>query len=264
MVSNAIFDFPVDEEHAKQSIALDQETPAPPNEGEVVRRLFTIRAADSFGQRSSANILVNRMYATRGYQTGALTKAQASNRITLVAGEGDTVFGTMTIGFDCPHGLLVDELFRDETDPLRQAGRQLCEFTKFAVDRAVDSAVKSKRMLASLFHVAYIIVHRLNGFDNLMIEVNPRHVRYYERMLGFEVKGSQRMNPRVNAPAVLMSLSLEHGREMIAEFAGRPDLASSEKSLYPFFISPAEEAGIINRLQPNSGAIAPAGPETSS
>lgn len=260
MVSTAIFDFPVDEEHPLQSIALGHETPVPPNEGEVVRRLFTIRAADSFGQRSTANILVNRMYATRGYQTGALAKAQASNRITLIAGEGDTVFGTMTIGFDCPQGLLVDELFRDETDPLRQAGRQLCEFTKFAV----DSAVKSKRILASLFHVAYIIVHRLNGFDNLMIEVNPRHVRYYERMLGFEVKGPQRMNPRVNAPAVLMSLALENGREMIAAFAGRPDLASTEKSLYPYFISPAEEAGIINRLQLSVASIAPAGPETSS
>ena len=42
-------------------------------------------------------------------------------------------------------------------------------------------------MIAALFHVAYIIAHRLRGFDALVMEVNPRHVRYYERMLGARV-----------------------------------------------------------------------------
>ena len=43
-----------------------------------------------------------------------------------------------------------------------------------------------------------------HSFDYVVIEVNPRHVRYYERMLGFEVIGPERMNPRVEAPAVLL------------------------------------------------------------
>ena len=38
------------------------------------------------------------------------------------------------------------------------AGRDVCEFTKLAV----DNMLKSRLMLASLFHVAYIIAHRVN------------------------------------------------------------------------------------------------------
>jgi hypothetical protein len=97
--------------------------------------------------------------------------------------------------------------------------------------------------------VAYIIAHRLNGFHNLVIEVNPRHVMYYRRLLGFQILGPERLNRRVNAPAVLLSLELAHAYEQIARFGGRPELAATERSLYPYFFSPAEEAGIINRIK---------------
>ena len=244
MFTQTIVEVPVNHNLGLKSILTDTDPAPPVPDGTITRRLFTIRAADSLGQRSLANILVNRMYATRGYHTNSLLKAANSNRITLIAGEGDAVIGTMTIGFDSPEGLLVDELFRAETDALRAVGRGLCEFTKLAM----DGVVKSKRVLASLFHVAYIIAHRLNDFDNLMIEVNPRHVLYYQRMLGFEVLGPERLNQRVNAPAVLLSLDLSHARREIEEFGGRQDLASREKSLYPYFFSPGEEGGIIKRL----------------
>lgn len=245
MLTNTIVEVPVDPNHVLHPILLEEEPAAAMPPSAVGRRLFTIRAADSFGHRSEANILVNRMYATRGYHTNSLLKDPSANRITLIAGEADAIIGTLTIGFDCLEGLFVDELFRAETDALRQAGREICEFTKLAV----DGVVKSKRVLASLFHVAYAIAYRLNGIDNLMIEVNPRHTRYYERMLGFEIKGPPRLNCRVNAPAVLMSLELSHACREIEKFGGRPELAAAEKSLYPYFFSPAEEAGIVNRIK---------------
>ena len=91
----------------------------------------------------------------------------------------------ISVGFDSPIGLLCDELYLDEINVLRDAGRKVCEFTKLAM----DSVVHSKRVLAALFHVAYIYAHRIKGFHHLLIEVNPRHVRYYEKMLGFRVSG---------------------------------------------------------------------------
>src|SRR5207248_5108165 len=132
--------------------------------------------------------------ATRGYRTNGLPAAPVPNRITLTACEQDDVMGTITVGLDSSAGLFVDELFRDEVDALRRDGRTVCEFTKLAM----DSVVRSRRVLASLFHVAYIYARRLNLFHDLLIEVNPRHVRYYERMLGFAVKSAERLNPRVN------------------------------------------------------------------
>jgi hypothetical protein len=211
------------------------------------RRLFKIRAANSEGHRSSANILVSRMYAWRGYQTTSspVGYGDAENRITLVAvGDNETI-GTISIGFDSPEGLFVDDLFADEVNALRHEGRTICEFTKLAM----DSIVKSKRVLASLFHVAYIYAHRLQKHDSLLIEVNPRHVRYYEKMLGFRAVGPERLNRRVNAPAVLMCLDFSHARAQINRFGGNPHTADVERSLYPFFFSVAEEAGIVGRLK---------------
>jgi hypothetical protein len=215
---------------------------------DAAHRLFKIRTANSEGHRTSANILVSRRYAWRGYQTSTISpmrRVDDSNRITLVAVGHDETIGTITIGFDSPDGLFVDDLFPTEVEALRRNGRSICEFTKLAM----DSLVRSKRVLASLFHVAYIYAHRLKGFDSLLIEVNPRHVRYYERMLGFEVMASERLNSRVNAPAVLMCLDFSHAHDQISRFGGNPSAADVERSLYPYFFSIREEAGIVGRLR---------------
>ena len=206
-------------------------------------RVVTLRAADTGGHRSAANILVHRMYAPRGYKTSTETPPPALNVVTLIAcDEGETI-GTISISLDTPSGLLADDLFRAELDALRAQGRRLCEFTKLAMDHVV----KSKRVLASLFHAAYIWSHLRLGFHDVVIEVNPRHVRYYERMLGFVVTGPERLNRRVDAPAVLMRLDFNHARVQIERFAGKP-VPSGERSLYPHFFSSKEEAGIAARL----------------
>lgn len=232
--------------HTLRSILLDEAAPSRNAPDEVGRRLYTIRAADSDGHRSSAHILVNRMYTWRGYVTSrSVVQAHNRNCITLVANdEHDLAVGTITIGFDNANGMLVDELFHDEAQFLRRDRVVLCEFTKLAI----DGAVRSKRVLASLFHVAFIYAREIHCCDRILIEVNPRHVRYYERMLGFEVRGPERLNQRVNAPAVLLSLELSHARAQIDRFGGRADLVAVERSLYPYFFSPAEEAGIVHRL----------------
>jgi len=209
------------------------------------RRLFKIRTASSSGERSSASILIKRMYATRGYDAPSLPPFEQANVVTLLATEGDMTIGTLSVGFDSAYGLLADDLFRDEIDDLRMCGRRVCEFTKLAMDQVV----KSKRVLAYLFHTAYIWAHRLRGFDDLLIEVNPRHVRYYEKMLGFSIMGPERLNRRVNAPAVLLRLNLDEAHAQIGRFGGKPHLASNERSLYPYFFSIQQEAGIVGRMR---------------
>jgi hypothetical protein len=190
------------------------------------------------------------MYAWRGYQNGALPEDDRADRITLIATDHDhdATIGTITIGFDGPDGLLVDDLFRDKTDPLRQSGALLCEFIKLAI----DGVVRSKRVLASLFHVAFIYAHEVKGFDKIMIEVHPRHVRFYERMLGFEVFATERLNRRVGAPAVLLGLDLEYVHQQIGKFSGGAEaagIANTGRSLYPYCFSSKEEAGIAGRLR---------------
>ena len=245
MLTDTIIAAPFEAARRLRSLTVGSAHTAVPSEMDVEQRLFKIRAADTGGRRSSANILVSRMYAWRGYQTGGLPSHDDLDRVTLIAADHEQTIGTISIGFDGDNGLLVDDLFAEEVVALRLAGRTVCEFTKLAV----DGLVRSKRVLASLFHVAYIYAHRLRNCHDLLIEVNPRHVRFYEQMLGFTVRGAERLNHRVNAPAVLMRLEFAYAHEQIARFSGWTGNAAVERSLYPYFFSVAEEAGIVGRLQ---------------
>lgn len=244
MEGDTIIGVPFESPHPLQSLLPELQAGASVDDEDLSQRLFKIRNADSSGRRSSASVLIQRRYASRGYLTAELPEQATPQRITLVASDKEVIIGTITIGFDSQAGLNVDETFADEVTLLRQEQRQICEFTKLAV----DSVSRSKRVLASLFHVAYIYARRLMDYDCLLIEVNPRHVRFYQAMLGFRVLSEQRLNPRVNAPAVLMCLDFDYVQEQIAELGGQPQLSLEKRSLYPFFLSIAEEANIVGRL----------------
>ena len=207
-------------------------------------QLFKIRFADSDGRRRSASFLVQRRYAWRGYRIET-SSATHPSRVTLSAYDGDEVVATISIGQDSAIGLFVDALFGHELKSLRARGARVCEFTKLAI----DEMIKSKQVLAALFHTAYIQARRIGACTDLVVEVNPRHVRFYERMLGFRVFGSTRADPRVQAPATLLHLDLRHAEAQIAKFGGRPELAAQVRSLYPFFLSSNEEIGIERSLR---------------
>ena len=212
----------------------------------INRRSFRIRPADDHGRRTAASMLIDKMYSRRGYETGFLQADSHPNRITLVASDDDNdTLGTLSLGLDSSAGLLVDEMYCDEVDALRAQGRSVCELTKLAVDQAQGS----KRVLASLFHIAYIYGRILNQVTDVFIEVNPRHAPFYRRMLGFRQCGEIRTCPRVNAPAVLLRLELDHVDAQIQALGGQAEVGSAERSLYPYFFSKREEAGIARRLR---------------
>ena len=83
----------------------------------------------------------------------------------------------------------------------------------------------------------------------LLIEVNPRHVPFYRRALGFEPIGPERTNRKVNAPAVLLCASFESIAAGLKRFSGKHLEFPHERSLFPYGFSPREEAGILQRLK---------------
>ncbi len=214
-------------------------------QGRAEGRPFTIRGADSAGQRSSANVLIRRRYAWRGYDAASLPPEQMNDRITLTATDRSVTMGTITVGFGGNEKLHAEDTFPEEIASLHGAGKRVCEFTKLAI----DTQESSRHVLASLFHVAYLLAHRIRGYDTLIGEVNPRHVAYYRRQLGSTILGSERTNASVNAPAVLLSLDLHYMGEQIARLGGQSGTPMKEtRTLYPLFFSQAEETGIIGRL----------------
>ena len=74
--------------------------------------------------------------------------------------------GTLTIGLDSPSGLLVDQLYQGEIDLPRASGAEVCEFTKLTV----GDAMRSRRLLATLFQLAYVFAHRIHGATDVVIE----------------------------------------------------------------------------------------------
>lgn len=206
--------------------------------------MFKIRLATSKDRRESASLLIQKMYSWRGYDTGMPAAHANPNRITLVANQGEVVIGTLSIGFDSPAGLLADEMYKAEIDALRAQGQQVGELIKLAVDRDLHSM----QVLAALFHLAYIYGRNIHNLTDAVIEVNPRHVGFYKMMLGFERLGEEKMCQRANAPAVLLRLQADFITHQVQKFGGMGDKAHGERSLYPYFFSPDEEAGITHRL----------------
>lgn len=203
---------------------------------------FKVRLATSDDRRKSASLLIEKMYSWRGYDADALSRDP--NKITLVAYQTDQVVGTLTLGLDSPAGMVVDQLYKSEADQLRAAGRKLCDITRLAIDQDI----KSKSVLAALFHLSFIYGHSIHGATDFLIEVNPRHVLFYQRMLGFAPFGEERICPRVNAPAVLLRLDLTHADEQIVKYGGMGATVTGVRSIYPYFFSREDELGITQRL----------------
>lgn len=212
---------------------------------------FKIRLAKTRGFQRDAGGLVGRRYADRGYLIPQAT--QDPHLFTFLAYDEGQLVGTVGVRMDSEHGLSADQLYADELNEFRDNDCPLCEFTRLAVD--VKSA--SKAVLAGLFHTAYMYALILQGAKFGVIEVNPRHVPFYRRSLGFEPMGPERNNARVNAPAVLMRISFDMVKEKVAKFGGKPELAATEKMLYPYFFSLQEEAGILERLRELNAAAKP-------
>jgi hypothetical protein len=204
-----------------------------------------ICAADNPHFRRVARALVGQRYAQRGYLTNACANDGEQHLLTLSAMADQHTVGTLGIRFDSRSGLNADSVFSAEVEALRVRGLELCEFTQLALD--VD--VPSKKVLAALFHTAYIHAHFLQGAQMLVIEVNPRHVAYYRRMLGFKVCSEARLNTRVQAPAVLLSLDFSFVESQVQRFGGQPAMASVARTLYPFFFSPSEESQMVADLR---------------
>ena len=199
------------------------------------------------GLEGDARDLVERRYADRGLR---VTREHYSSRkqdddIVCTARTGDSILGTLSVRFDGAGGLHADLLFGAELAEWRADGVKLCEFGGLAVDKHSHDP---KGVLAQIFHLGYLHAHRRAGCGRLVIEVNPRHVPFYRRWLGLVPFTAPRHNPRVHAPAVLMSLDLAEAREQIALWGGHPELASTARSLYPLFWSAATEATMLARL----------------
>lgn len=204
---------------------------------------FKIRIARRAGGRRHSGNLVEKRYASRGYATPVA--APDPHLFTFSAYDEGVLVGTVGVRTDSADGLSADRLYKQEIDSLRNSSCRVCEFTRLAVDKTVAS----KPVLAGLFHTAYLYAALLQGCTHAVIEVNPRHVTFYRKALGFVPIGVERLNERVNAPAILLAVPFQEIADGLRKYAGQPGAPGAGRSLFPYGFAKDEEAGVLNRLR---------------
>lgn len=166
-----------------------------------------VTPAVTYYQHRACSALVRRMYAWRGYRLSPpRQRIEDPNHATLGAWREGELVGTLTASRDSSAGLLADNLYAKELAGLRRPSRILCEVTRLAV----DVETHDPQLLKSLFRSSYQYIRAIFGVTDTVIEVNPRHAAYYQRVFGFTQIGAIRTCPRVNAPAVLLHRSLNN------------------------------------------------------
>jgi hypothetical protein len=218
------------------------------------REDFQIRLAEP-GATEESDALIYRMYTQRGYKLSSPAAAlQATNEITFQACRDLTVFGTLSVRFDSDRGLGADALYQEHIDEYRNDGARVAELTRLAVDPEFGS----KEVLGGLFHLAYVFCGPVRRIDDVFIEVNPRHVPFYRRMLDFTAIGECKICPRVEAPAVLMHVKVAYVGAQAAQCGGQHGVAS--RSLYPYFCPRWEEEAVKRRVAELTGTEHPGTP----
>ena len=132
---------------------------------------------------------------------------------------------------------------------MRTRGCRLAEVTRLAID---DSCPVAKNLLLHLFNQCYIFARLVRGYSDLVVEVNPRHVAYYQRIIRFQQAGPQRSCSRVQgAPAVLLHLNLSEIEATVKSTGCTFGRDLNGRRLHPYPYSKLEEEAVISFLIKN-------------
>ncbi len=195
--------------------------------------------AKSPEHRTAANDLVRKRYARRGYHVEVADDAiearqkRSAQEITFLVASDRAAVGTLTLGLDGPSGLLAEAAYGAVIREFRVAGHRVCELTRLALAESIDS----KTVLATLFSLAHAVGRTVHDVTHVFIEVNPRHVGFYCRVLGFAVAAGEKLCERVRARSVLLALEIEALEERLTALGAATDMQ-------PLFASAASAAGV--------------------
>lgn len=208
--------------------------------------LMRIREARTERDRLQAKELVQKMYTLRGFKCENIVLDSPHSTTLVAEKENGWVIGTVTIHLDSPEeGLHSDDGYKPEIDCLRRNGRRLCEFNGLAV----DPSIRSKHLLARLFHIAMIYPAKLFSISDCIIEVSYSHARFYERLLGFRRIAEGRACKRVDSVGALLHADFSSLGERLQNVGGLMKNAEGDKSFFHYGLSPTEARRVLFQLK---------------
>ena len=195
------------------------------------------KVAESKEELEAAYTLVHSRYVCQSYMdkhpSGMRIKINYAfpDTVTFIARQGETIFSTLTLFSDSPYGLPADVIFKAEIDELRNGGKKVVEVGSFASSLQMFRLNRDMPLYMNKAMLKYAM--DVLKSNDVIITINPRHVRAYEDVLLYEPKGELKYYPDVkNHPACLMHLNLDHAKEKYLKEYGRPDRKSN---LFEFY-----------------------------
>ncbi|MBW2730837.1 MAG: hypothetical protein JRH20_00505 [Deltaproteobacteria bacterium] len=191
---------------------------------EVSLDRYTICIARTVEQYEDAFRLVDLAFAYEGIRS----VRDVSLRITpqhvlpestvLVAYEGDTLVGTMTVTLDSAAGLPLDKDYPDELASLRKQGAKIVEYGSLALVRRCW-----KKSVSTLLSMAAVWLSR-NVLDasHIVIGVNPRAIPFYRGLYGFAAMGASQHHTDLDAPVQGMMCPTSHFVDCLKRYFRRP------------------------------------------
>jgi N-acyl amino acid synthase FeeM len=203
---------------------------------------YRFASARSEQQLDLARELVMRRYAWRGYDAEwATSNDEPAGAVTFLAQSGARIDGTLTVRIDGQTDLLAEQLYPQEIERLRRNGARLCEFGRLAFDEGINTL----EILGPLFHLGMAYARWGHACTDMVIEVNPRHAGFYQRVGKMTVLGNVKTCDRVAAPAVLLHLSLERAAFCANEEGGE---RTGRKSIFSYCFGRDEIAALTREL----------------
>jgi hypothetical protein len=166
--------------------------------------------------------LTHDQYVRRGYMAPhpsgrrlSLYHALPTTKV-FVAQERGAVVGTISLLQDSRLGLPMEDLYAAEVARFRVQGRRICEVSALAM--SPGDGQRSLVAVLGLIRMAELYAAEVARLDEIFISVNPRHVAFHQKFLGFEPIGPRRSYARVNgAPAEALRQDLGGLRRTILE-----------------------------------------------
>ena len=132
--------------------------------------------------------------------------------MTFVARDGKKLVGTVSIISNSVAGLPSKAIFKKEVEKLELGGKIIAEGTRFA---CVDDA-SSKGLNSTAFNLLkwFFQWGQVRKVHDLILVINPRHLVFWEKILGFEVLAEQEDYVYANgAPGILMRYNVEQANK---------------------------------------------------
>ena len=117
----------------------------------------------------------------------------------------ETIFTVSLIG-DGQLGLPMENVYGEEVRELREQGLRVGEVSCLA-----DRRSQYRKCFPVFVRLCRLTAQHAwhQGLDRLLVAVHPRHARFYQRFMEFEMIGGERSYPSVqNRPAIALSLDL--------------------------------------------------------